>query len=77
MKGKMLEICAKVYFIINIIEESKEMLYQAHGCKERIKRRVGNQKTSENFKCTNKKTKQKQNVQIIVLVNIKMCEIEK
>ena len=53
-----------------------QMLYRAYGCKERLKHTVTNQVTRrqvKNLTTVLAKRKKKQNVQIIVLANMKVC----
>ena len=49
------------------------MLYQVYGCKERTIHRVANQTTKRQVKNLTTVITKKQNVQIIVLVNMRMC----
>ena len=57
-----------------IISEKQSMpLYQAYGCKERTKHKVANQMTRRQVKILTTVLTKKQNVQIIVWVNIRMC----
>ena len=53
---------------------TKDKLYQAYGSKERTKHRVANQTTRRQVKnLTIILTNKNQNVQTIVLVNMKLC----